>query len=102
MTYGKDFRIDLGPLPRWEGEGWGLSVVETYGYEHIYLNALTEAQAIKLARRVQAAIEARGIEALSDDHWNTRTIYGSRAYINDGEEEAWAWREREDARLGLD
>lgn len=101
MKYGKDFHIDYGPLPGSDGRGWILLVIEHHGYEHTHVDLLTEAQAIKLAARVERAIEARGIEALNPDLWNTRTIYGSKAYQDEDAGGYFAWREREDDRLGL-
>ena len=74
-----------------------------YGIEYTHLTWFSddpagERQACRLRRRVEAALNTKGLTAINEAGWATRTIYGSQAYID--QEPEIVERERSDALLG--
>lgn len=91
------------------GETWyvgafhyGVAFRTAYGVEYRHLHLFPDTDqgrlgAARLAVRVQAALDANGIDALDMHHWADRTIYGSQAY--QAEEFGAVIRERADAEM---
>jgi hypothetical protein len=82
--------------------GHGVSFSTQRGEEYTHLarfdatpDGLIRAQ--RLARRVQTALNDKGVAGLDLAHWGTRIIYGSQAYQED--EPEIVQREKEDALL---
>ena len=76
-----------------------------YGVEYVLRHAFPDteagaAQAARIAARVQAKIDAEGVEGLDEECWGTRVIYGSQAYQD--EEPFIVEREKADAMMGLE
>jgi hypothetical protein len=79
-----------------------VSFREPYGFEWTLCHAFPDTargalQASRVAAKVQATLDARGIDGLDDTHWASRIIYGSAAYLD---EEPWiVAREKADALI---
>lgn len=64
---------------------YSVSFITAHGIEYTHAHTFPDTEegaagAERLAARVQAAVDAGGIEALDLMHWNDRVIYGSVAY----------------------
>jgi hypothetical protein len=76
----------------------------THGIDYMLRHAFPDteagkAQAERIAAKVQAVLDTKGVDGLQEDCWATRVIYGSQAYID--EEPYIVEREKADALLGV-
>jgi hypothetical protein len=81
----------------------GISFRTAYGIEYTLRHTWEDTpegaiRAERFARRVQAVVDAKGIDGLNLNCWADRVMYGTQAYLD--EEPLIVAREREDALLG--